>query len=416
MSVVIVTGSAGYIGGQTMLALKDAGHEVYGIDRREPPKHLRGVPNGFLYQDFASDVALSWIIQKQPNAIIHCAGTSLVGPSVKNPSEYYNNNVAKTLKLLDIVKQSMPRCRLVFSSSAATYGEPIMNPIHEVDPKEPVSPYGESKLMIDMMLESYHRAYGTDYVSFRYFNACGADPQGRHGQEPGATHLIAKFLEAARDDGQFRIYGDDYPTTDGTCIRDYVDVRQLAKAHFDSVCGYLKEAGIPFKLNHRLVRGLDYYNRTVYEWVTNRLGAQGTIAGGGRYDYLIERLGGDKTPACGFGIGMERIILLLEDMGVVLQNEPNIYLVNLGDAAEKYALKLSETLRTQGLKVVLNSGGSSFKSQMKRADKSGAAFAVILGDDEMKEGVAQVKSLRVENVQSKMPLDELALFLLKQTS
>jgi UDP-glucose 4-epimerase len=121
-----------------------------------------------------------------------------VGPSVKNPSEYYNNNVAKTLKLLDIVKQSMPRCRLVFSSSAATYGEPIMNPIHEVDPKEPVSPYGESKLMIDMMLESYHRAYGTDYVSFRYFNACGADPKGRHGQEPGATHLIAKFLEAAR--------------------------------------------------------------------------------------------------------------------------------------------------------------------------------------------------------------------------
>ena len=197
-------------------------------------------------------------------------------------------------------------------------------------------------------------------------------------------------------------------------LSDYLN--SAAKAHFDSVCGYLKEAGIPFKLNHRLVRGLDYYNRTVYEWVTNRLGSQGTIAGGGRYDYLIERLGGDKTPASGFGIGLERIILLLEDMGVVLQNEPNIYLVNLGDAAEKYALKLSEILRTHGLKVVLNSGGSSFKSQMKRADKSGAAFAVILGDEEMKEGVAQVKSLRVENQQSKMPLDELALFLLKQTS
>jgi len=197
-------------------------------------------------------------------------------------------------------------------------------------------------------------------------------------------------------------------------LSDYLNSE--AKAHFEAVCGYLKEAGIPFKLNHRLVRGLDYYNRTVYEWVTSRLGSQGTIAGGGRYDYLIERLGGDKTPACGFGIGMERIILLLEDMGVVLQNEPNIYFVNLGDAAEKYALKLSETLRSHGLKVVLNSGGSSFKSQMKRADKSGAAFAVILGDDEMKEGVAQVKSLRVENVQSKIPLDELAPFLLKQTS
>ena len=197
-------------------------------------------------------------------------------------------------------------------------------------------------------------------------------------------------------------------------LSDYLNTE--AKAHFDSVCSYLKEAGIPFKLNHRLVRGLDYYNRTVYEWVTNRLGSQGTIAGGGRYDYLIERLGGDKTPASGFGIGLERIILLLEEMGVILQNEPNIYLVNLGDAAEKYALKLSETLRSYGLKVVLNSGGSSFKSQMKRADKSGAAFAVILGEDEMKEGVAQVKSLRVENQQSEMPLDELAQFLLKQAS
>ena len=229
--IVIVTGSAGYIGGQTVLALKDAGCEVYGIDRRQPPEHLRGVPDGFLYQDFASDVALSWIIQKQPDAIVHCAGTSLVGPSVKNPSEYYNSNVAKTLRLLDIVKQSMPRCRLVFSSSAAVYGEPIMNPIHEVDPKEPVSPYGESKLMVDMMLESYHKAYGIDYVSFRYFNACGADPEGRHGQEPGGTHLISRFLEAARDDGQFRIYGDDYPTVDGTCVRDYVHVADIARAH-----------------------------------------------------------------------------------------------------------------------------------------------------------------------------------------
>ena len=197
-------------------------------------------------------------------------------------------------------------------------------------------------------------------------------------------------------------------------LSDYLNGE--AKAHFDSVCGYLKEAGIPFKLNHRLVRGLDYYNRTVYEWVTNRLGSQGTIAGGGRYDYLIERLGGDKTPASGFGIGLERIILLLEEMGVAHQNEPNIYVVNLGETAEKHALKLSETLRSHGLKVVLNSGGSSFKSQMKRADKSGASFAVILGNDEMKEGVAQVKSLRVENQQSKIPLDELAQFLLKQTS
>jgi histidyl-tRNA synthetase len=258
-----------------------------------------------------------------------------------------------------------------------------------------------------------------------HINSIG-DPEDRLTYRSELIRYFESHLELLDDDAKRRLHQNPLRILDSknpamqTMIEgapklsDYLNSE--AKAHFDSVCGYLKEAGVTFKLNHRLVRGLDYYNRTVYEWVTNRLGSQGTIAGGGRYDYLIERLGGDKTPACGFGIGMERIILLLEDMGVVLQNEPNIYLVNLGDAAEKYALKLSETLRTQGLKVVLNSGGSSFKSQMKRADKSGAAFAVILGDDEMKEGVAQVKSLRVENQQSKMPLAELAQFLLKQTS
>ena len=228
---VIVTGVAGYIGGQTALLLKDAGHEVYGIDRREPPKHLRGICNKFLFQDFSSDVALSWIIANQPDAIIHCAGTSLVGPSMTDPAEYYNNNVTKTLRLLDIVRKSLPRCRFIFSSSAATYGEPLMGESHEVDPCMPVSPYGESKLMIDMMLESYHRAYNLDYVSFRYFNACGADPKGRHGQEPSATHVIARLLEATRDEGTFKIYGVDYPTSDGTCVRDYVHVDDIARAH-----------------------------------------------------------------------------------------------------------------------------------------------------------------------------------------
>lgn len=228
---IIVTGSAGYIGGQTVLLLKDAGHAVYGIDRRDPPRHLLGIVDGYLYQDFASDVALSWIINKQPAAIIHCAGTSLVGPSVTDPAEYYNNNVAKTLKLLDIVRNALPKTRFIFSSSAATYGEPVMIPCSEVDPCEPVSPYGESKLMIDRILESYHRAYGLDYVSFRYFNACGADPLARHGQEPGATHVIAKLLEATRDDGIFKINGVDYPTVDGTCVRDYVHVEDIARAH-----------------------------------------------------------------------------------------------------------------------------------------------------------------------------------------
>jgi UDP-glucose 4-epimerase len=228
---VIVTGAAGYIGGQTALLLKDAGHEVYGIDRRQPPSHLQGIYNKFLVEDFVSDVALSWIITKQPNAIIHCAGTSLVGPSMTDPSEYYNNNVVKTLRLLDIVCKAMPRIKFVFSSSAATYGEPIMLPVHEVDPADPVSPYGQSKLMVDMILQSYHRAYGLDYVSFRYFNACGADPQGRHGQEPNGTHLISRVLESTRDDQEFTLNGVDFATADGTCIRDYVHVNDIARAH-----------------------------------------------------------------------------------------------------------------------------------------------------------------------------------------
>lgn len=231
MSTVIVTGAAGYIGGQTVLVLKDAGHEVYGIDSSQPPKHLDGVCHGWLTQDFATDIALNWLIAKQPTAIVHCAGTSLVGPSVRDPSEYYNNNVAKTLKLLDIVKRSLPRCKFVFSSSAATYGEPIMGACHEVDPCQPVSPYGESKLMIDMMLESYHRAYGLDYVSFRYFNACGADPAARHGQAPGATHIIARVLECIRDNQEFTLNGKSFPTADGTCVRDYVHVDDIARAH-----------------------------------------------------------------------------------------------------------------------------------------------------------------------------------------
>jgi len=258
-----------------------------------------------------------------------------------------------------------------------------------------------------------------------HMNSIG-DPEDRLTFRTELIRYFESFSDVLDDDAKRRLHQNPLRILDSknpamqTMIEGAPKLSEYlnseAKAHFDSVCGYLKEAGIPFKLNHRLVRGLDYYNRTVYEWVTNCLGSQGTIAGGGRYDYLIERLGGDKISACGFGIGIERIILLLEEMGVVLRNQPNIYLVNLGDAAEKYALKLSETLRTHGLKVVLNSGGSSFKSQMKRADKSGAAFAVILGDDEMKERVAQVKSLRIENVQTTIKFDDLATFFLKQSS
>ena len=231
MSTVVVTGVAGYIGGEIALLLKDAGHTVVGIDRRPLQKHQKGLLDSFVLADFDSDTAYKKLLDVRPAAIVHCAGTSLVGPSIKNPSQYYFNNVAKTLNLLNIVMSAMPQTRFIFSSSAAVYGEPVMTPCHEVDPREPISPYGQSKLMVEQILESYHRAYGLDYVAFRYFNACGADSQKRHGQEPGATHIIARVLECLRDDTEFTLNGTNYPTPDGTCIRDYVHVEDIARAH-----------------------------------------------------------------------------------------------------------------------------------------------------------------------------------------
>jgi UDP-glucose 4-epimerase len=231
--IVVVTGAAGYIGGEISLLLKDAGHEVVGIDRRPCPEHLGRLTtfDRFVQADFDSDEVYRVLINLQPDAVVHCAGTSLVGPSMTNPSDYWNNNVKKTMNLLNIITSALPRTRLIFSSSAAVYGEPVMTPCQEIDPKEPFSPYGQSKLAIEWMLESYHRAYDLSYVAFRYFNACGADGRSRHGQEPGATHIIARVLESVRDRGEFVINGVEYPTPDGTCVRDYVHVEDIARAH-----------------------------------------------------------------------------------------------------------------------------------------------------------------------------------------
>lgn len=229
---VIVTGGAGFIGGQTVLQLLDAGHSVLAIDRSLELNSLRDCGAKWLTADFAGEVALDMIRTFQADAIIHCAGTSLVGPSVVNPAEYYDNNFVRTKLLCDFLVKLQKRPRLIFSSSAAVYGNPIMIPCQEVDPTEPISPYGESKLMIEWMLEAYHRAYGLDYVAFRYFNVCGADSQARHGQRAGATHIIARVLENLKDNtGEFVLNGTDFETEDGTCVRDYIHVEDLASAH-----------------------------------------------------------------------------------------------------------------------------------------------------------------------------------------
>ncbi|HEY0907420.1 MAG TPA: histidine--tRNA ligase [Methylophilus sp.] len=181
---------------------------------------------------------------------------------------------------------------------------------------------------------------------------------------------------------------------------------EASKQHFSQLCSLLDQAGIPYSINHRLVRGLDYYNRTVFEWVTTKLGAQGTIAGGGRYDTLVERIGGNATPACGFGIGLERVFLLMQEYGVTASNQPDLYLVNVGTLAEQKAFAVAESLRNLGLNVVLHAGGGSFKSQMKKADRSGARFAAILGDDEAAANELSLKPMLGQGEQARVTLDQ----------
>lgn len=181
---------------------------------------------------------------------------------------------------------------------------------------------------------------------------------------------------------------------------------EASKQHFARLCALLDQAGIAYVINHRLVRGLDYYNRTVFEWVTTKLGAQGTIAGGGRYDTLVERIGGSATPACGFGIGLERVFLLMQEYGVTASNQPDLYLVNVGELAEQKAFTVAESLRSMGLNVVLHAGGGSFKSQMKKADRSGARFAAILGDDEAAAEELSLKPMLGQGEQARVKLDQ----------
>jgi len=189
---------------------------------------------------------------------------------------------------------------------------------------------------------------------------------------------------------------------------DYLGAESLA--HFEGVQRVLRDAGMPFTINPRLVRGLDYYNLTVFEWVTDKLGAQGTVCAGGRYDGLVEQLGGKPMPACGFAMGVERLIALIRDSGgEPAAPAPDVYLVHQGDAASRQAFRVAEGLRDQGINVLLHCGGGGFKSQMKKADGSGAAFAVIIGDDEAATGEAQLKTLREEGVaQIKLKVDDLA--------
>ncbi len=193
-------------------------------------------------------------------------------------------------------------------------------------------------------------------------------------------------------------------------LHDYLDEESIA--HFEGLKARLDAVGLRYEINQKLVRGLDYYCRTAFEWVTDKLGAQGTVCGGGRYDGLVSQFGGKPTPGVGFAMGVERLVLLLETLGVVpaeLNRPADLYVCAFGEPAELAALTLAEQLRTAipGLRLLVNAGAGSFKSQFKKADKSGARFALILGEDEVANRVVGFKPLRDEGEQQNIAWDAL---------
>ncbi|MGE3174084.1 MAG: UDP-glucose 4-epimerase GalE [Planctomycetota bacterium] len=231
--VILVSGGAGYIGSHTVLALQEAGHEVLVLDDFSEGHlaALRGTPyvrGSLLDRQFLKDV----FARHQVAGIVHFAARCYVGESVERPGRYYENNVVGTLNLLDAMVAAGTK-RLVFSSTCATYGEPAQIPITEDAPQLPVNPYGNTKLVCELMQRDFATAHKMGVVALRYFNAAGADPQGRLGEDHRPeTHLIPLVLAAAAGRlPQIKVFGDDYPTPDGTCIRDYVHVTDLAQAH-----------------------------------------------------------------------------------------------------------------------------------------------------------------------------------------
>ncbi|AAZ96548.1 Histidyl-tRNA synthetase, class IIa [Thiobacillus denitrificans ATCC 25259] len=251
---------------------------------------------------------------------------------------------------------------------------------------------------------------------------------GDHGARQRHRSKLIAYYEAHRDvldaDAQRRLHSNPLRILDSKnpamqalnaeAPRLLDELEDEALNHFDALQGLLRANGIAFEINPRLVRGLDYYNRTVFEWVTDQLGAQGTVCAGGRYDGLVEQLGGKPAPAAGFAMGIERLLALVETSGKpIVPAVPDAYIVHAGDTADAFAWQAAATLRGAGLAVVLHCGGGSFKSQMKKADASRARYAVIIGDEEAAAQQVSVKPLRGTAEQTRVEL-ALAIEYLKK--
>ncbi|MGM3162874.1 histidine--tRNA ligase [Dickeya undicola] len=257
-----------------------------------------------------------------------------------------------------------------------------------------------------LMTARWWRVLGIDqHVSLELNSIGSLDARARYREA-----LIA-FLEAHKDqldeDCLRRMYTNPLRVLDSKnaqvqalldnapVLTDYLD--DDSRAHFDELCELLTQSGIPYKVNPRLVRGLDYYNRTVFEWVTSSLGSQGTVCGGGRYDGMVEQLGGSSTPAVGFAMGLERLVLLVQTVNPAFAAQPgvDVYLISSGVGTQHAAIQLAEKVRDAlpQLKLMTNYGGGNFKKQFARADKSGARVALVLGESEVAAGQVVVKNL-----------------------
>ena len=242
---IVVTGGAGYVGSHIAAALKrDTKYKTLVIDQNAAlAPHTHAFADEIVNDDYASKLALDVIDVVKPLAIIHCAASSLVTPSVNNPAKYYDNNVCSLLKFMNHLRDNKHN-NVIFSSSSSVYGDGDgVTPSNETELLNPIRPYGRTKQAGEMILGDYFTAYGINSIAFRYFNAVGASPKLNLGQLPNASHVIARVMDCLLADTEFVINGTDWPTKDGTCVRDYVHVNDIAVAHVMGISWLINSPG-----------------------------------------------------------------------------------------------------------------------------------------------------------------------------
>jgi|TARA_R110000868_G_scaffold155583_2_gene381989 nucleoside-diphosphate-sugar epimerase len=272
METVIITGGMGFIGSHTAKAFKAAGYKVIGVDNNFTIPAAAQFFDEFIFDDFSEQVAFC-AKTHNAKAIIHIAGTSLVGPSINDPWLYYNNNVAKTNNMLDMLKDLKWNGAILFSSSAAIYGNKYSRPWEEDDLKDPISPYGWSKLMCEQIIKDHCFAHGFKGIALRYFNACGCDIDNMLGNNIADTHLVPRVIESFITNQILTINGNDFPTKDGTCIRDYLHVTDIADAHVAAVQLSKKLDNRMFEA-YNLGTGIGYSNLDIVREVEKVVGSE----------------------------------------------------------------------------------------------------------------------------------------------